>query len=648
MLPKSLLYYGSRLPLPTPHGLAAGPLTMTYEDGGLRGIYLGQHQLVQRIYVAVRDRSWGTVPNSISAECIEADSTGFQITYHVDSRQDEIQFRWDALIIGSEDGTISFSFEGEAITDFLQSRIGFCILHPMHECMERACLVTRSDGAPQTGIFPRYIVASQPLEPFAEMTGMTYEPAPGIQVDLRFTGDLFEMEDQRNWTDASYKTFCTPLRLGYPHLITAGTRVAQKVTMRLGGDWRGRVAVSQHAAQGVTLSIDTGAAVPLPKIGLGAASHGGALTAREIQRLRVLNLSHLRLDLVPSGAGWEAQFERVSAEASALGVPLELALLLSENTEAELGQLSVQLGIIKPRICRWFVFQAAAPVPDGKTVKLAREALTLCSPNVPVGSGSNADFFDLNVVRPPANELDFVGYAINPQTHAFDNASLVETLPAQGITASTTRQFAGGKPIVVSPITLKMRYNPYETAPAAIRSDVLPLQVDPRQVSLFGAGWTLGSIKYLAECGEVSSLTYYETTGWRGVMETETGSPMPEQFPSLPGMVFPTYHVFAAIGEFADAEVLRTSSSMPAHADALALRKNGRVRILLANFTAGLQQVTLDPKFHPALARFLDETTAGQALADPDSFRAQSVDRISGPMICLRPFAVAILDGNIS
>ena len=30
------------------------------------------------------------------------------------------------------------------------------------------------------------------------------------------TGDVFEMEDQRNWTDASFKTYCTPLRQPFP------------------------------------------------------------------------------------------------------------------------------------------------------------------------------------------------------------------------------------------------------------------------------------------------------------------------------------------------------------------------------------------------------------------------------------------------
>ena len=58
-----------------------------------------------------------------------------------------------------------------------------------------------------------------------------------------------------------------------------------------------------------------------------------------------------------------------------------------------------------------------------------------------------------------------------------------------------------------------------------------------------------------AESG-VSSATYYETTGWRGVMETAQGSPLPELFPSLPGGVFPLYHVFADLTEGEGCEIL--------------------------------------------------------------------------------------------
>jgi hypothetical protein len=66
MLAGNVLYYGSPLSLPVPKSLRAGPMTLSYESGDLRGIRLGRRQVVQRIYSAVRDRDWGTVPNEIS------------------------------------------------------------------------------------------------------------------------------------------------------------------------------------------------------------------------------------------------------------------------------------------------------------------------------------------------------------------------------------------------------------------------------------------------------------------------------------------------------------------------------------------------------------------------------------------------------
>ena len=56
--------------------------------------------------------------------------------------------------------------------------------------------------------------------------------------------------------------------------------------------------------------------------------------------------------------------------------------------------------------------------------------------------------------------MDLVCYSINPQVHAFDNLSLIETLSAQPETVKSARQFSNNKFIAVSPITLKMRFNP--------------------------------------------------------------------------------------------------------------------------------------------------------------------------------------------
>ena len=50
--------------------------------------------------------------------------------------------------------------------------------------------------------------------------------AAGVADKVKFMqGDIFEMEDQRNWTDASYKTYVRPLALPWPYTLPAGTEL---------------------------------------------------------------------------------------------------------------------------------------------------------------------------------------------------------------------------------------------------------------------------------------------------------------------------------------------------------------------------------------------------------------------------------------
>ncbi|MBI1928100.1 hypothetical protein HYR99_28130, partial [Candidatus Poribacteria bacterium] len=262
--------------------------------------------------------------------------------------------------------------------------------------------------------------------------------------------------------------------------------------------------------------------------------------------------------------------------------------------------------------------------------------------------GTNAYFTELNRGRPPVEALDGVCYSINPQVHAFDNASLVETLETQARTVDSARQFVGNLPVMVTPITLKPRFNPNATGPEPEPlPGELPSPVDVRQMSLFGAGWTLGSLKYQAESG-VYSTTYYETTGWRGVMETEHGSPVPEKFHSLPGGVFPLYHLLADVGEFAGGDVISTTSNTPLVVDGLAIRKDGVTRMLLANLTPQRQQVTIYNLNAAVLVRYLDETNAETAMQSPEAFRAQAGERLETSDGCVRlellPYALARIE----
>jgi len=166
-------------------------------------------------------------------------------------------------------------------------------------------------------------------------------------------------------------------------------------------------------------------------------------------------------------------------------------------------------------------------------------------------------------------------------------------------------------------------------------------------MSLFGAAWTAGSLKYVSESG-VYSVTCYETSGWRGVMETEAGSPVPDKFRSLPGSVFPLYHVLADVGEFAGGEVIPTTSSDTLKVDGLALRKDGSVRVILANMTSKPQQVTVQNLSQRVRVRYLDETNAEEAMVFPEKFRTReggTLQTDGGALeLSLLPYAVVRLD----
>jgi hypothetical protein len=603
--------------------------------------------------VATRDRNWGTVPNAISSLQMDVRVDSFDIAFDVANRQGEIDFTWHGTVAGTPDGVITYRMVGEAHTTFLKNRIGFCLLHPAEAAGARA-RIDHVDGTAEEAVLPPMIQPAQPLQPFAEMAALAHEAAPGLWAELRFEGDIFEMEDQRNWTDASYKTFSTPLRLPYPAEVQAGTRVEQAITLRVRDE---RPAPEEPVMSGAVgaqtgirfAPIEGADPRPLPSIGLGVASHGAPLREVEVARLSALQLHHLRVDLWPAREQECAALLRQAAEqARALGVGLEIALFLDAEPAADLDTLVELFGQIMPPVNSWIVYAAQEAfwggTPVAQVVEAARPVLEVLTPDLPIGSGTNYDLIFLSRNLPRLDKVDFLAYAVQPQAHAFDVWSLVETVACQAFTVATAA--AHGKPVHVSPVTLKMRRNPYATAEEPpTPPGHLPSQVDPRQAALFGAVWTLGSLKHLAESG-AASLTYYETTGWRGVMEVEEGSPVPEQFPSQPGGVFPLYHVLADVGEFAGGEIIPARSSAPLAVEGLILRVRGVEAILLANGTPAPQTVDLPGVSGAVRVRLLDTTTALDAMRAPEQFRTSGFELLADEVLTLRlpPYAVARVD----
>jgi hypothetical protein len=112
--------------------------------------------------------------------------------------------------------------------------------------------------------------------------------------------------------------------------------------------------------------------------------------------------------------------------------------------------------------------------------------------------------------------------------------------------------------------------------------------VDARQASELASAWTAMSVRRLAAAG-AASLTYFETTGWLGVVERESGSPRPDLFPSRPGEPFPLYRALAHLADLRGEELVATASSDPLTVDALGFHS----AVLVANLTPRTQRVAV-------------------------------------------------------
>lgn len=644
-IPRGVLLTGTTAEPSAAIPLRAGPVTALFEPGiaFLRYIKLGDREILRGLYAAVRDQVWGTVAPRVRNVVTESRVDSFRLTFDVDNVEGGIDFGWQGIITGDAAGTVRFEFNGVARSTFLKNRLGFAVLHPIRECAGKPCTIEKSGGLKEAATFPDAI---SPHQPMLDLRAVTHEVAAGIEAEVRFEGEVFEMEDHRNWTDGNYKTYCTPLAQPYPVEVKRGQVVRQAVTIKLKGAAAARGRSS--APDIVELAIaPAGAPVKLPALGFGIAAGQSTLSATEAARLRVLRPAHLRVDLRLSDPAWTQAWTRALGEAALVGASVEAAIFLSDQGETELQAVAARAATGRARIARWLVFHQDAKVAPEKWAVAARRIL---GGGAPIVIGTNEYFTELNRERPaPASVLDASCYSINPQVHAFDNRSLVENLEPQGETVRSAQRFLGtGKGVSVTPVTLKPRFNPQaKGAPEPAVEGRLPSRIDVRQMSLFGAVWTLGSIKYLAEAG-AASVTYFETHGWAGLMEAAGGPPLPALFPSPAGAVFPLYHVFADVGEFAGGMVHPVVSARPLEACALALEKAGRRRMLVANLTGEPRIVAvsaaakwLGPRVRITL---LDEQNAEPAMRTPERFRAMASGGEGGDRLAMLPYSIARLD----
>ena len=649
-LSRADLLSGGPAYLPEATHLQAGPLSMVLEQGELRAVRLGDLEIIRRIYVTLRGPDWRTFAARLSDLRVQADADAFQVAYRLDHGPAGVAFAWDITLTGNREA-LSFSARGTATAGFLTNRVGLCLLHPAGVAGHAA-----RPGSGEERRFPELI---DPHAPFPEFTRFSHQAAPGLWAELAYAGEIFEMEDQRNWTDGSFKSYCPPQRMTKPMQVEAGFTLTHGVTLRLQGavpaapPAGGRGGGSRAGAAPAELRLAPESA-PLPAWGLGQASHDCGLGAGDRSRLRALAPAHVRCDFRLAHPGSREALAGAAETARHLDAPVEAALLLSGSADQagdELADFATAWKAEGARVARWLVFQEGRDGTPAETLDLARRHLAGLSPGAAFAIGSKGDFVLLNRNRPAPETLAAspdlgLAFAVTPQVHAFDNRNLVDSLDGQAWVMKTARSLWPALPLAVTPVTLKR--SPFAAglkSPQPAPAGAYRTQADDRQMSLFGAAWTLAALRALLVNG-AASLTCFETTGLLGILAGENTGPEDRIFPESgirmePGWAYPLYHVFADLAEFKGGELLDLAASRPGCAG-LGLRAGNRQAVLLANLGAHALRVNADLG-RPAGMRRLHEHNAEAAMADAEAFRRLR-EPFTGGEIELLPFELIRLD----
>lgn len=566
------------------HRLAAGPFEAVLEEGALRHLRWRGVEVLRGAAYLFRDRDWGTAAPEVAGLLIRQEAGAVAVRYHARVAVPGGSFAWDARIVLQAGGLCTFVVEGEAEAAVETNRCGLVLLHPAG-CAGLPLRVTHTDGREEDTAFPELISPGQPV---LDIRALRYAPVEGLELACRMEAELphdpcgrFEMEDQRNWSDASFKTYVGSLLDPWPYRLEPGRRYRQSLEL-LVSDRRGpHQAAAPPAPRALRARGLTGER--LSAIGLGLPPGVAALTERARGALAALRPAWLVARCEPGAEEHGAELAAAAALARHLGSAVQLEIVSPQGMapEAALSRAAALCagaglapGAVLPCPAPLLLsHQPSGPWPELPPLEAYYAAARAAFPGVRIGGGMVTYFTELNRCRPTGEGLDFVSHATAPIVHAADDLSVMETLEALPHIARSVRALWPGLGYRIGPSALAMRSNPYGGATVPNEQGrLVPLAArDPRQPTAFAAAWTVGYAAALAGAG-LEVLSLHATHGPSGVLDTE-------------GRPVPVFHALRVLAMAGGAERVALDP-LPGGIAALGWASHGGTAALVANLSA--------------------------------------------------------------
>jgi hypothetical protein len=439
-------------------------------------------------------------------------------------------------------------------------------------------------------------------------------------------GDTFEMEDQRNWGDASYKTYVRPLALPWGYTLPKGSRHEQAVRLSLSGHAASFAALP---ARETTVTLGGGLPERMPEIGVGLPAEEAAEALAAIDQLRELAPRFLVCNVDARDGRGLAELDTCRKVAEALPAPIVMEVVVPDDTDADTSLTPVAAAIARAGLTLSAVivssaadlksWQPGAVRPERPTVEEIAKAARAAFPQARVGGGMLSYFTELNRKRPSAELADFVTHTTCSIIHAADDRSVMETLETLTSIIASTRAMIGGKPYRIGPSVIASRDNPYGkgTLDNPVNGRICLTDKDPRQRGLFGAAWTLG---YLTACarGGLEAVAIGAPTGPFGFIYRSAEHRQPYFDSVSEPAVYPAFHVMAGLAKGCGRQLVETKVSPGGRIATLAWREGDRCVLWVGNLTPEPQPLRIAGLGEARLSlSLIDAAGFERAIRDP-------------------------------
>ena len=484
-----------------------GGFTLDLARAAIRNIRYEGIQLIDLLYTAIRPLDWSTLKADeysadvqiLGSDCVITITEVFTGALAAQTR-----------ITLSKKNTFSVGYELEGLSEYPVSRWGVCFCLNTADWMGSSVISSGNTYLLAQDISPQRVIDGVVQGLFPASNEMRFVAPDQRYLKVLSIGKVLEAEDQRNWTDNTYKIYSGSLSEPFPFITSSGTVWKQSANFEVGVPNR----IDTDSTKILVREIEA-----LPSIGL-QFNADPLLSPEDLEKaLVLLEIDHLRINE-------ESLTSQKIATTSANGLILEAALLSSNSGDALKAEV-LQLSERVPAGSRLLVQREGREVVDEADLP-RNESLNTYIP------GSDAFLVDLQ--KDKNNFGNSVSYSMAPTVHSFDTETIFKTLFTQQESIRFAQKYIAPQ-VFISPITFSTRGNPHSGHSREQRINYEEPEMALRIRTIEGAAWTLGSIFALASAGAFSG-SWHELFGEFGIIYSQSES-----------IKFsPTFHAISALG----------------------------------------------------------------------------------------------------